>query len=1045
MAAITSARSGNWSEGATWVGGVAPTSVDTVTIATGHTVTLDAVGCQASAITYNVGSTLACSKTVSTSLTLQSGITAQNPTGVQTHTLDFDLSADPNITCTIFLNGAGNAGNNARISFNQRGTVTFKGFPRKRNTTLVSGINAGATSAVVADTSGWQVGDKIVFASTQAFNTVRQVDEVTLTSVSGGNIGWAGGVTYAHAADGKVGNFSSNLTIRPFTDGTPAVVHHGNDSTSLPGQIRPKVFSNLLFHEFGNNSDRAASCLWFEIERSFTYPIEVTVDSCAFYSFRNVGVRTRELSSPIDILNCCFFSLKLNFVYGAAVYYQPNAFNPGGVTGCGVYAIRLQSSDAYNEFGGSGYASQGGTFYIRNSFASSCGGSGAYLHCVETEVDSFESFSNSRGLQFYLGTFKVKDSKIGVHNGGAATNAVAEAYGWFGSGVIENTMTQPLSYVGLTATTPAHKVTWLNKNNDVTQQEVNYRQCIVQRNNTEKKRSASSVSIKPTRTLTDSQRTVSIPCGNGQTIRIVGYVKADTAFYNGGGANWTPPTVTISGLGITPVIFAASAAANNAWEQFDLSATNTAGYDGNLTLTYTANAKAVTTGTVYFDGVPDAPFVTQCRHYGFDLTQETSPTRTVDPYVVATEATAAAYTGITIDGTAKTIAFGAGTGDTAQEFYDYTRAWACLNLSKDIPLNRAGTLYSLAAGWTVIDPVLTGLTWGGETIQWNSAGVKTGSFSGNIFDLTAAGSYDFSTSTFSGTVELVNTSGGAVVVDVPAGTSYTNTGPNITVNVAVDRAEASIIGIVPGSRLQIRNMTVAALDPLNPLAGEMVNTINATGSYTYSYPTGTGYTAGDLIRVRLTYCSGLTAKKQEEYFTVATAFGWSILAAQKDDDVYIANGIDGSTVTEYSSDYANVQIDISDGDNTTSIQRGYAWYCDQMTGDDGIRYFYGAFEAEDQFNYMLNTDVADIKIHNTGANGVTLTGGAVRRKDGSSPIAPGGSVYIYYGRAYSDVITVSGSNVITGDIADIPAAVLAALTIPTATDVADAVWAKELP
>ena len=47
----------------------------------------------------------------------------------------------------------------------------------------------------------------------------------------------------------------------------------------------------------------------------------------------------------------------------------------------------------------------------------------------------------------------------------------------------------------------------------------------------------------------------------------------------------------------------------------------------------------------------------------------------------------------------------------------------------------------------------------------------------------------------------------------------------------------------------------------------------------------------------------------------------------------------------------------------------------------------------------------------------------MRRKDGSSPIAPGGSVYIYYGRAYSDVVTVSGSNVITGDIADVAPAV----------------------
>jgi len=191
----------------------------------------------------------------------------------------------------------------------------------------------------------------------------------------------------------------------------------------------------------------------------------------------------------------------------------------------------------------------------------------------------------------------------------------------------------------------------------------------------------------------------------------------------------------------------------------------------------------------------------------------------------------------------------------------------------------------------------------------------------------------------------------------------------------------SITGLVANSRVRIYNSTRAT---------ELYNAVVAGTSLstTVNY-----YGGSDTINVRVTYVNGATAKNVFEQNIILSANGASILVTQTDNDIYNANAIDGSTVTEFIADYPNVQSDVNDPDDTTSVQRLYAWIVNSMYTADGIRYYFSAITAFDTLNYQINVSKVNLLLDNitTGpARTCSLTGGSLTRSDGSSPFVPAG-------------------------------------------------------
>jgi hypothetical protein len=322
-----------------------------------------------------------------------------------------------------------------------------------------------------------------------------------------------------------------------------------------------------------------------------------------------------------------------------------------------------------------------------------------------------------------------------------------------------------------------------------------------------------------------------------------------------------------------------------------------------------------------------------------------------------------------------------------------------------------------------------------------ATGVHSYRLSGTKIEFQAAGAYNMSGTTFAGMVELVNTSGGAVTVSVPSGTSYTNTGPSITVTTPTVTQSVTVNGLVSGSLVQIYDLT------------NSVALSTGTSTTTYSWTDSSPAVASRSIRVRVAYVSGVTAKLFIEASvgtcgTTSVAAGVTYLASQQTDTAYNANAIDGSTITGITISDGISRMVISIAGGSVSWSQIYAYNVYWLSTLAGIVDQGAIITAVDTANYT----VAGFQIRNTSAVPLSITGGYGRDSATgtvASLIDTAGSTGNIYQTPDHVVAYATGSGLSPAESAQLmglPDAALVATIVtgstPTTAQNASAVWSS---
>lgn len=1029
MTAIASGGNGNWSSttnNAPWAGGVVPIEGDKVTIT--HAVTLDGVYTagddSTTAVNINANGSLIASRVVTCGLTVKGEmVVADNGT------LDLGTIAShipQGYTCTLLLNkSAAMANGKYGLTVANGAICHMHGVVRTRNTRLTTAVTTSDSTISVDAATGWQPGDLIFIGPTERnVATATRSDFMTIhASYTPGSttVPLTATVTYPHLATVAVSNITSNVRVANY-DATNASRGYVIQTWGSLNSASERTLRHVWFDNVGSGTTNAKSG-----GLSITSTGVVYNTPAVWYEVQGVSIYQSTATS---------FGLNLNGNAGMAISFNGCVFIATGNTGGSGIAVYLPSTNYASftscVLAGSGVvASSGfpdgsvGIQWTTCDFIPMSGSASIGTSCLKSTATNCRFYGRGYPVRTAMQSgLSLESCDIGytiplyIADSGALAPIVATTTSNLSDVLWKNCLL--ISDIGFPSYDPSavgwddgvsiSKLRIQNKNTNPTLQLLYTMGGEISRDNTTYYRSPSSLKLTPKINNRVITQIISVTAPNGVAITIVGYIRFNAAWAT------TPPSVVLSGLGIAPQTYTAVTA--DGWEKFTFTATQTSGNDGQLSLTFsgsTANANSATC-EAFLSGVVHEDFVTDTRHYGYVYDGNT--TRTADTKISQlTEATIAAYTTI----------------ETVDKLYDTLQLWAANNPTVAIPWAASGNSLILGAANLVVDAsagaafayatgtitikantlaagtAFTGIENLGNATISNGAAIScavkmTGStlavgdidkatgvvqlVSASTMTTTAPGTAPAGSSDATSTVKVITATTGDVwnfaAWTFATGSNFENTsGANITLRIdpgdqapdfiqtsgtiTLDNSafvNVSAPNLINGTRVRLYNVTAAA---------EIDNDVVAGGSgYALDIVAGVDYTPGDVLTLLATYQIAGVAKQ------VWRASATSGVADIVFSDAQVAwtepttLGIDGSTVSECATDYVEIQVEVNDGDDSTTKSRIAAFIVNALTAADGIRNWVSlagvpAIRFPNSAMATIDTTVASVAVINVKA------------------------------------------------------------------------------